>query len=375
MIPFLGEVYGNASSVHEEGRRAREAVERARGQVASLLGAEPAEIIWTSCATEANAMALRGMAERQRDAGRHVVVSSVEHPSVLGCADWLEDNGYEVTRLAVNAEGMITVEDLRAVLRPETILVSLMWANNETGTVFPIDALGEVVREHGALFHVDAVQSVGRIPVDLNQISVDMLTLSGHKLGGPKGIGVLYMRRGLDPVPLLKGGHQERGLRSGTENVPAIVGLGAAAEELSQVMAEEVEHTRVIRNLLWQGLSSRLEGIWRNGVEEPCLANTLNIGVDGCDGDALLMALDLKGISASSGSACSSGTVEPSHVLLAMGQSADRARAAVRFSVGGLTTEADVSQVVQCFAEVVERMRNVKEDADWRQWEDEPWVE
>ena len=270
---------------------------------------------------------------------------------------------------------MITVEDLRAVLRPETILVSLMWANNETGTVFPIDALGEVVREHGALFHVDAVQSVGRIPVDLNQISVDMLTLSGHKLGGPKGIGVLYMRRGLDPVPLLKGGHQERGLRSGTENVPAIVGLGAAAEELSQVMAEEVEHTRVIRNLLWQGLSSRLEGIWRNGVEEPCLANTLNIGVDGCDGDALLMALDLKGISASSGSACSSGTVEPSHVLLAMGQSADRARAAVRFSVGGLTTEADVSQVVQCFAEVVERMRNVKEDADWRQWEDEPWVE
>ena len=375
MIPFFGHVYGNASSVHEEGRRAREAVEKARGQVASLLGAEPAEVIWTSCATEANAMALRGIAESQREQGRHIVVSTVEHPSILGCADWLEDNGYEVTRLSVDQKGMLAPEDLESAMRPDTTLVSLMWANNETGTIFPVRALAEVVQAHGAIFHVDAVQAVGRIPMDVHELPVDMLTLSGHKMGGPKGVGVLYMRRGLDPIPLLKGGHQERGLRSGTENVPAIVGMGAAAEELTHAMHEEMAQAKNMRDLLWKGLNAELDGIWRNGVEENCLPNTLNFGVDGCDGDSLLMALDLKGISASSGSACSSGTVEPSHVLLAMEQSPDRARAAVRFSVGPNATEKEMARVVDVFRELVERMRNVEEDADWRQWEDEPWVE
>jgi cysteine desulfurase len=375
MQPFLEGAYGNASSVHEEGRRAREAVENARAQVASLIGADAAEIVWTSCATEANALALRGMAESRRNVGRHLVISSVEHPSILGAAEWLEENGYEVSRLAVDETGSLAPDLLARAMRPDTTLVSLMWANNETGVIFPIGDLAEIVRSHGALFHVDAVQAAGRISVDVVEAGADLMTLSGHKMGGPKGVGVLYMRRGLDPAPLLKGGHQERGFRSGTENVPAIVGMGAAVAELGKSWLAESEHVRVMRDRLWRGLSEGVDGVWRNGAEDGCLPNTLNVGFEGCAGDGLLMALDLKGVSASSGSACSSGTVEPSHVLLAMGQTTERARGAVRFSVGSSTTAEEIDGVIGLIPELVERVRGLGEDADWRQWEEEPWME
>jgi cysteine desulfurase NifS len=366
MEPFLSSRHGNPSSIYASGGEAHEAIERARRQVARLIGAKPRRIVFTGGGSESDNLALKGVAFRHDQGG--LVTTSVEHPAVLGAAAFLERRGYEVTRLGVDGEGRVDPRTLAETLRAAgsngapVHLVSVMLANNETGTIQPIAELAGIAHEHGALFHTDAVQAAGKIPIDVDALGVDLLTLSGHKFHGPKGIGILYVRRGLELEPLIHGGKQEGGLRGGTENVAAIVGMGAAAERARMVGLPGMGPVRELRDKLHETVTSLVPGTRLNGAHDPDpetprrLPNTLNLTLPGLRGESVVIALDRKGIALSSGSACKSGSPEPSHALLALGISEEDAHCAIRFSLSGATTREEIEQVGEALAEVLEEL-------------------
>jgi len=356
MLPYLREGFGNASSIHAEGREARKTLEGAREVIASLLGARAAEtIVFTSGGTEADNLAIKGVAFALKEKGHHIVTSAVEHPAVLQTLRFLETQGFEVTSVPVDREGSLDLEAFRQALRPETILISIMHANNETGVLFPLEEIGRIAKERGILFHTDAVQSFGKVPVNVETLQVDLLSLSAHKLYGPKGIGALYIRPGVRMVALHHGGHQERNRRGGTENVAFAVGFAKAAELASSRMADEERRLRHLRDRLEAGILARIEGVRVNGRSAPRLANTSSLAFEGVDTESLLIGLDLEGIAASSGSACSSGSFEPSHVLAAMG--VPKGWGALRLSLGKGNTEEEVNRVLDILPSLVERLR------------------
>lgn len=357
MHPYLTDLYGNPSSIHRFGSQVAQKIERAREQVAALLGAaDPVEVIFTSCGTESDNAAIRGMLEARPDK-RHIVTTQVEHPAIFGLCQHLEKKGYRVTWLAVDADGMLDLDELKESLGDETALVSIMFANNETGVIFPVDAIGEIVRARGIPFHVDAVQVAGKIPLSLKKSPIDLLTISGHKFHGPKGVGALYVRRGITFRPLMIGGHQERSRRAGTENVAGIVGMGRAAELSLEHPDEEASRVRGLRDLLERSLVESCPGARVNGHREKRIPNTLNVSFEYLEGEAALVLLDQHGICASTGSACTAGSVEPSHVLRAMGVPPNWLQGAVRFSLSRYTTEEEVRYVADKVPLVIERLR------------------
>ncbi|MGM0578197.1 MAG: cysteine desulfurase family protein [Myxococcota bacterium] len=353
---------GNPSSVHAEGRAARAALERGREQVARAVGARPTDLVLTGSATEANNLALKGLALRHLGGPRRrVLVSAVEHPSVLAPARWLADGplGLEVEVVPVDAAGRVDPAEVEARLGDDVLLVSVVAANNETGVLAPVAEIAEAARSVGAHLHVDAAQALGRVPVDVGAWGVDMLTISSHKVGGPSGAGALWTRSGLAPTPLLHGGHQERNRRGGTEDVSAAAGFGAACEEATRDLEAEAGRMARLRDRLWASLRDGVGDVRRVGDPERCLPNTLNLLFEGAEGEALLFGLDLAGVACSSGSACTAGSLDPSHVLLAMGLDEDLARSAVRFSVGWDTTEEDVDRAAAVLPGLVARAREV----------------
>ncbi len=360
MTPFLAEGFGNPSSLHVWGREARQALERARATIARALGtADKDTVVFTSGGTEADNLALMGVAAAQEKRGRHVILSSVEHHAVLNAAAHLGRQGLEVTRLSVDSQGLLDPDDVRRVIRPDTVLVSLMYGNNETGVLFPIASVGRICRERGVTFHTDAVQSFGKLPLDVETLCVDLLSLSGHKTHGPKGIGALFIRRGTRLQPLLHGGAQERSRRAGTENVAAAVGLARATELSLQDQAGESRRMADLRDRLEGGVMAALPGVLRNGHPTERLPHTTNLAFAGVEAESLILALDLAGVGASSGAACSSGSLEPSHVLAAMGLPRERVLSSVRFSLGRTTTREEIEHVLEVLPPIVERMRRV----------------
>ncbi len=359
MQPFFQNHFGNSSSIHWAGREVRKYVEEARQKVAELLHAAPEEIIFTGGGTESDNMAIKGVAYSWREKGNHIITTQVEHHAVLHTCQFMERMGYEVTYLPVDNYGLIDLEFLRRSIRPQTILVSIMLANNETGTIFPLQEIGEITREKGVILHTDAVQAVGKIPLNLQELPVDILSLSGHKLNTPKGIGAQFIRRGTKLFPLLHGGGQEYGLRAGTENIPYIVGLGKACEIVRRDFQQRVNHLRRLRDRLEQGIKDRIPDVVLNGHPTQRLPNTLNMSFVGVEGESLLLNLDLEGIAASSGSACTSGSLEPSHVLLAMGLPPEIAQSAIRFSLGWNNTEEEIDYVLEVLPRIVQRLREI----------------
>jgi cysteine desulfurase len=360
MVRALREVWGNASSVHHFGQQAKAALDEARARVAALLGADASEIVFTSGGTESDNIAIRGAAEALEAAGRrHLIASAIEHEAVLKTLAALGRRGWRVTLLPVDASGIVSPDALRAAITDDTALVSVMHANNEIGTIQPIAELAAIAHAHGALMHTDAVQSVGKIPVDVRALGVDLLSLSAHKFYGPKGVGALWIRRGVRLAPVVTGGRQERNRRAGTENVPGVVGLGAAAALAARRMAEEMPRVAALRDRLEQGVLAAVPGTERNGAAEPRVPNTSNISFARIEAESLLIGLDLEGIAVSSGSACSSGTLEPSHVLKAMGFPHARTLGSIRFSLGHGTTDADVDRVIRVLPPLVEKLRSL----------------
>ncbi|MGH9960977.1 MAG: cysteine desulfurase family protein, partial [Pyrinomonadaceae bacterium] len=365
MLPYLTERFGNASSVHAFGQEARAAVDRARREVATLIGARPNEIVFTSGGTEANCLAIRGLCEAAEAHGRHIITSSIEHSSVRGICEVLEKRGWEVTRLPAYGDGIVRVDDLRTAIRPDTILVTVMLANNEIGTIQPIAEIGEVVREsraggHSRLwFHTDAVQAAGRIHLNTETLGCDLLSLSAHKLNAPKGTGALYIRRGVRLASQNVGGHQERERRAGTEGVPGIVAFGAAAKVAREEFDERNEETARLRDRFELTVAEHLSDVVFNGHPERRLKHISNISFRFIEGQSLLISLDLEGIAVSTGSACSSGTLEPSPVIRALGRDDELARGAIRFSFGKGNTDADVDYVLQVLPRVIEKLRKL----------------
>ena len=350
----LGEVYGNASSIHYFGQAARQRLEAARRQVAVLLDCDAKEIVFTSGGTEADNLAILGTVRAVNAVNKHVITSQIEHPAVLNTCSQLEREGVNVTWLGVGRDGIVDPADVRHALRPETVLISVMHSNNETGVVQPIKEIAAVGREAGVTVHTDAVQAVGRMPVDVRALGVDMLSLSGHKFGAPKGVGALYVRSGVDLAPLFHGGRHERERRAGTENVPGALALGRAATLDTALWTSLAP----LRDRLERGVLDSIPGTVING-RGPRLANTTNIRFDGVEGEAMVISLDLRGFAVSSGSACSSGAVEPSHVLLAMAMTPEEARSSVRFSVGPGNTMAEVDALVEAVTECAAHLRRI----------------
>jgi len=359
MMPFFGDQFGNPSSLHWAGREVKRHLDEAREKVAGLLHASPEEIVFTGGGTESDNMALKGVAYACRDKGKHIITTGVEHHAVLHTCRFLEKTGFEVTYLSVDGAGLIDLEELRRAIRPDTILLSIMFANNETGTIFPMKEIGEIAREKCVLLHTDAVQAVGKIPIDLTELPVDILSFSGHKLYAQKGIGGQYLRRGTNLPSLIHGGAQESNHRAGTENIPAIVGLGKACEIAKRDFEKRVAHLQTLRDRLQQGLSERIPEVQPNGHPTRRLPNTLNLSFLYIEGESLLLNMDLEGIAASSGSACSSGSPEPSHVLLAMGIPPEVAQSAIRFSLGWSNTEEEIDYVTEVLPKIVRRLRDI----------------
>ncbi|MDH6099807.1 cysteine desulfurase NifS [Anabaenopsis sp. FSS-46] len=370
MLPYLRDYYGNPSSMHTFGGQLGKAVKTARQQLAALIGADESEIVYTSCGTEGDNAAIRAalLAQPQK---RHIITTQVEHPAVLNVCKQLETQGYTVTYLSVNPQGQLDLDELEASLTGNTALVTIMYANNETGTVFPIEQIGLRVKQSGAIFHVDAVQAVGKIPMNMKTSTIDMLTLSGHKIHAPKGIGALYVRRGVRFRPLLIGGHQERGRRAGTENVPGIIALGKAAELELLHLEEATARERKLRDRLEQTLLAKIPDCEVNGDVTQRLPNTTNIGFKYIEGEAILLSLNKHGICASSGSACTSGSLEPSHVLRAMGLPYTTLHGSIRFSLSRYTTESEIDRVIEVMPDIVQRLRAMSpfqnDNAGWLQ--------
>src|SRR6266481_4027028 len=341
MVPFLKEHWGNPSSAYSFGHRVTKNVEEARAQVAALINADPREIIFTSCGTESNNSALHSALVTHPEK-RHVLTTAVEHSANINFCQHLQKQGYDVTLLPVESDGTLDLHLLEKSIRPDTAIVSVMWANNETGVVFPVEEIAAICRSKGTLFHTDAVQTPGKLKIDVKELGVDLLSLSAHKLHAPKGIGLLYVKRRTKYQPYVIGGGQERGRRGGTENVPYIVAFGRAAELAMASLQDENTRVRGLRDKLENGILNRIEGSSRNGAKEPRLPNTTNLAFADVEAEGILLLLDQVGICASSGSACTTGSLDPSHVLLAMGSTAERARGSVRFSLGSYNTEAEV---------------------------------
>ncbi len=361
MLPYLSGEYGNAASIHTFGQKARAAVETAREQVAALIGARAQEIVFTSGGTEADNHAILGVvASTASSTSRsHVITSSSEHEAVLNTCQALEKQGVDVTYLAVDREGRVDPEELRRSVRKETVLITIMHANNELGTVQPLEEIGRIAAEADVYFHTDAVQSAGKLPIDVNALGIDLLALSGHKFYAPQGIGALYIRGGTRLRQLLYGGHHQRGFRPGTENVPGIVGLGKAAEIARQSQVKDAARISALRDRLEQGLLAQVPHSRVNAARAPRTPNTTNITFPGIDGEALVIALDLKGLACSTGAACSSGAVEPSHVLTAIGLPPEEARASLRFSLGRHTTAADIDFALYIVPATVVQLRDL----------------
>jgi cysteine desulfurase len=359
MQPFWLEDYGNASSIHWFGQKAKAAVETAREQVAKLINARPSEIVFTSGGTEADNASLVGIVEAARGATKHLVTTSIEHYAVLHTAKALEKKGVAVSFVRAGANGIVDPADIERALRPDTMLISVMHANNELGVIQPLEEIGRLARERDIYFHTDAVQSVGKIPVDVERLGLDLLSLSAHKLHGPKGVGVLYIRKGTILKPLIHGGHDERDRRPGTENVTGIVGLGKAAELARERMVEAFERVAALRDRLEEGILSHVPLSAVNGDRARRVPNTANLRFDYVEGEGFVIALDLRGIACSTGAACSSGAVEPSHVLSAIGLRPDQARSSVRFSLSRYTTAEDIDAALEIIPATVERLRAV----------------
>jgi cysteine desulfurase len=356
MRPYFIEHFGNASSIHQQGQQARAAVEQARESVAALINCRPAEIVFTSGGTESDNMALFGLLSH----GDHLITSSIEHHAVLHAAEKLRDRNIEVTFLPVSSEGVIDPQDVRRALRPNTKLISIMMANNETGAIQPVSEIGRIAAEGDVLFHTDAVQAAGKLPLDVHTLRCDLLSISGHKMHAPQGTGVLYVRRGTQLEPLFFGGAHERQRRAGTENLPGIVGLGKAAEIALKTLSDgTIERIKALRDRLEQGILAQIEGAGVNSRNVARVANTTNIYFDNLEGEALVIALDLKGLCTSGGSACASGATEPSHVLTAMGLPPARARASLRFSLSKLNCEDDVDFALEVVPPAVARLREL----------------
>jgi cysteine desulfurase len=355
MLPYFGDVFGNPSSVHGFGRDAREGVDTARERIARFLGTNPEEIVFTSGGTESDNFGVKGLAAAR---GRgHIITSQIEHHAVLRTCQWLESQGFTVTYLPVDQYGMVDPDDLRRALRPDTIAVSIMHANSEVGTIQPVAAIGAITRERGIPFHVDAVQTLGKIPFDVHALGIDVMSFSAHKIYGPKGVAGLYVRKGTRMIAVQHGGDHERRRRAGTENVPGIVGFGKAVEVRGREMASEAERLRVLRDRLWTGIEARLAEVRLNGHPTERLPGTNNVMFRHVESESIVLGLDLKGVAVSAGSACTSGHVEPSHVLVAMGVSLDWAMGAVRFSLGRSTTAEEIDYVVECAEPIVRRLR------------------
>lgn len=356
ILPYLGELYGNASSMHSFGGQVAHAVSEARERMAELLGANPEEIIFTSCGSESDNTAIWSATQSQPEK-RHIVTTRVEHPAILNVVQYWERQGYRVTLLGVDAQGRLDLDEYSKALTDDTALVSIMFANNEVGNVYPIAKMAEMAKAKGVLFHTDAVQAVGKEKIDLKNMPVDMLSLSGHKLNAPKGIGVLYVRKSMRFRPFLRGGHQERGRRAGTENVPYIVGLGMAAKLAHDHFDEERTRVAQLRDKLERGLTAAIPDSKINGDVEHRLPNTTNISFKNVEGEAILLMLDRLGICASSGSACTSGSLEPSHVLRAMGVPFNYAHGSIRFSLSRYTTEDEIDYVIANMPDVIKTLR------------------
>lgn len=358
VVSCLGQVYGNASSIHHFGQGAKQRLETARRQLASLIHCSPTELVFTSGGTEADNMALLGVARRA--GGRaHVVTSAIEHPAVLSPCAQLEREGMAVTRLQVGSSGVLNPDDVRRALRPDTVLVSVMHANNELGTIQPIAEIASIAHEAGALLHVDGVQALGKIPVDVDALGVDLYSMSGHKLYAPKGIGALFIRKGTKLAPITFGGHHERDRRPGTENVPGAAAFGAAADLAASHLHLDAERLAALRNRLESAVLDRIPETGINGARESRTPNTSNMYFDGIDGEALVISLDLRGFAVSTGAACSSGALTPSHVLTAIGLSSDRARASMRFSLGRSNTVEQVDALVEALTASMAHLRRI----------------
>jgi cysteine desulfurase len=356
MLPYLREQYGNPSSAYSFGKKVARAIDQAREQVASLVHCDPAEIVFTSCGTESDNSAIQSALLIDRDR-KHIVTSKVEHSAILKQAETLARRGYEISWLDVDEHGLLDLTVLEQAIRPDTAIVSLMWANNETGVLFPIEEIAAICQRKQTIFHTDAVQAVGKVPIDLGSGAIQFLSLSGHKLHAPKGVGVLYVNRRARFNPFLIGGSQEEKRRGGTHNTASIVGLGKAAELAAEHLAEENARVKNMRDRFEQEVMARISGIQINGDPDRRLPNTANLAIEGADSEALLMLLDQKGVCCSAGSACTAGALEPSHVLRAMGFSTERARASLRFSFGRFNTEQEVSSAIGILETAVEKVR------------------
>lgn len=359
MLEHMTEKFGNPGSIHYFGREANKAVTEARTHLADLLGANANEIFFTSGGTESDNLALKGVALANRKKGNHIITTVIEHHAVLHTCEFLEKQGFSVTYLPVDENAMVNVEDLKNAITDQTILISVMFANNEVGTIQPIKEIGEIAKAKGIYFHTDAVQAVGNYPIDVNEYNIDLLSLSGHKLYGPKGIGAIYIRKGVKIQSLQQGGSQERKIRAGTENVPGIVGLGKAALKAQQEMEARIAHVQGLRDKLIKGIQEKMTDIKLNGHPEQRLPGNVNFSFAYIEGESLLLNLDMKGIAASSGSACTSGSLDPSHVLLAMGMNHETAHGSLRLSLGRGNTDADVEYCLEVLPKIVATLRSM----------------
>lgn len=359
MLPYFSENYGNPSSIYSIGGTAKLAVDEARAAVAKSIGAKPEEIYFTAGGSESDNWAIKMAAENLSKKGRHIITSAIEHHAVLHTCEYLEKQGYEVTYVGVDEDGIIKLDELETAIRPDTILITVMAANNEIGTLQPIREIGAVAKKHGVLFHTDAVQAFGHCPINVDEDNIDMLSASGHKINGPKGVGFLYVRKGVRLTNLIHGGQQERGRRAGTENVPGIVGLGAAASEAVEKMEARAVYEAKLRDYMIERILKEIPYCRLNGHPSKRLPNNVNVSIRFIEGEALLMMLDMKGICASSGSACTSGSLDPSHVLLAIGLPHAIAHGSLRMSLSDETTKEDVDYTVDALKKIVERLRGM----------------
>lgn len=359
MLPYFTKNFGNASSVHSFGRDAKNAIEEAREKIADFVGAQPNEIIFTSGGTESDNFAIEGVAFENSKKGNHIITSVIEHHAVLNTCKHLESHGFQVSYVSVDEHGIVDLDHLKSLIRDETILITIMHANNEIGTIEPISEISAIAKENGIIFHTDAVQSVGKVPVNVNDLGVDLMTMSAHKIYGPKGIGALYIRKGTKIEPLIRGGHHERNRRAGTENVPSIVGFGKAVEVASADMKQESKRMWELTERLKDGLFEKIEYVYENSHPTKRVPNIINLSFDYVEGESIILNLDIKGVAASTGSACTSGSLEPSHVLTALGLCASTAQGAVRFSLGRDNTIEDVDYIIDIMPEIINKLRQM----------------
>ncbi|MEI3502902.1 MAG: cysteine desulfurase NifS [Anaerovoracaceae bacterium] len=368
MLPYYTKFYGNPSSLYDMGLEAKAGIDKARERVAKLINADSREIFFTSCGTEADNWVLEGASDALRRKGNHIITSRIEHHAILHTCEYLEKHGFEITYLDVDSEGFVHPETLEKAIRPETVLISIMMVNNEIGTIQPIKELAAVAKKHGVLFHTDAVQGLGNVPIDVKDLGVDFLSMSAHKIYGPKGIGALYMRRGIRISTFMHGGAQESKKRAGTENTAGIVGFGKAAEMAMEGLSEHIRHSTDLRNYFWEKIESSISGVQLNGPKDKRHPGNLNISFDYIEGEAILLLLNGNGISVSTGSACSSKSLAPSHVLDAIGVSITKMNGTIRFTVGDFTTREDIDYVVDVLIKVVERLRELSPVNGMKGW-------